>query len=119
VRLQYETARIDPDITVVRLIGRLVTRLEGRALEVLVRELVSRGQQKIVLDLCGIDEFGNMACRCLVHCSSTVREAGGELCLATANPKVARLCRISRLDTMLPFYRTVAAASRFELSKGV
>jgi anti-sigma B factor antagonist len=119
VRLQVQTAKIEPDVTIVRLIGRLITLVEGRALEALVQELVSRGEKKLIFDLCGIEEIGSSACRFLMQCYFTTREAGGELRLASANPKVSRLCRISRLDTMLPFYRTVAAASkRFDLVKG-
>jgi anti-anti-sigma factor len=119
MRLHYETAMIEPDITAVRLVGRLVTRLEGNALDAVVHELVSRGHRKIIFDLCGIEEFSSMACQLLLQCWSTVRKGGGDLLLATANPRVIRLCRIARLDSMLPFYRTVAAASqRFDLARG-
>jgi anti-sigma B factor antagonist len=118
VRLQVETARIEPDITVVRLIGRLITRLEGHALEALVQELLSRGEKKLIFDLCGIEEIVSGACPFLMQCSFTARQAGGDLRLATANPRVIRLCGITRLDTMLPLYRTVASASEhFELTK--
>ena len=119
MRLKYEVARIEPDITVVQLVGRLVTRLEGHALEAVVRELVSRGHKKVIFDLCGIEEFGGMACRFLMECQSTVRQGGGDLRLATANPRVIRLCNVALFDAMLPIYRTVAAAAeRFELAKG-
>lgn len=118
MRLHYETAIIEPDITVVRLIGRLITLREGRALEVVVNELVARGDKKLIFDLCGIEEFGSMACGFLMHCWFTARNAGGDLRLATANPRVIRLCRVAQLHTMLPFYRTIAAASqRFELAR--
>jgi len=119
VRLQAQIARIEPDVTIVRLIGKLITRVEGHTLEELVQELVRRGEKKLIFDLCGIEEIGSSACRFLMQCYFTTREAGGDLRLATANPKVIRLCRISRLDAMLPFYRTVAAAAeRFGLAKG-
>ena len=119
MRLHYQTAMIEPDITVVRLIGRLITLREGRALEVVVTELVGRRDRKLIFDLCGIEEFGSMACGFLLACWSVARNAGGDLRLATANPRVIRLCRVAELDTMLPFYRTVTAASqRFELAKG-
>ena len=119
MRLQVQTARIEPDVTAVRLIGRLITRVEGFALEVLVQQLVARGEKKIILDLCGIEEIGSSACQFLMQCYFTTREAGGDLRLATANPRVIQLCRIVRLDAMLPLYRTVTAASEhFELAKG-
>ena len=73
----------------------------------------------MIFDLCGIEEISAIGCRFLLECQFTAQQAGGGLRLATANPKVVRLCRIARLDTMFPFFRTVATASEhFELAKG-
>jgi hypothetical protein len=44
--LQFETARIEPDITVVRLVGSLIAWPEGHAVERLIRDLVGRGERK-------------------------------------------------------------------------
>lgn len=86
-------------------------------LEVLI--LVSGGDWKFIFDLCGIEETGSAAYGFLMECWSAAREAGEDLRLATANPRVIRLCRIVRLDAVLPFYRRVAATSRrFDLARG-
>ena len=53
--LQIETTRIEPGITVVRLIGSLIAGPEGHALEQLVCDLVGRGEKKFIFDLSGIE----------------------------------------------------------------
>jgi anti-sigma B factor antagonist len=116
--LQIETARIEPDITVVRLVGSLTAGPEGNALERFVHDLVGRGEKRLILDLCGIEKIDSAGCQYLIQCLFTARQAEGELRLASANPKIARLFNVMRLDALFPFYRTVAAASvDFELKK--
>ena len=115
---QFETARIEPDITVVRVVGSLIAGPEGYALERLVRDLVGSGQRKLILDLCGIEEIDHTGGLYLLHCLHAARQAGGELRVASANLEVARLFSITRLDRQLPLYRTVTVASvNFELKK--
>ena len=88
---RFETARIEPDITVVRVVGSLIAGTESHALERLVRDLVLMGQKKLILDLCGIEEIDHTGRLYLLQCLYAVRQAGGEVRLASANPKVASL----------------------------
>ena len=119
MRLEFEIVRIEPDITIVRLTGRLIAGPEGHALERLVRDLVGRGQKKPILHLCGIEEIDHTGGLYLLQCLHATRQAGGALRLATANPEVARLLSITRLHRQLPLYRTVTVASvKLELKRG-
>ena len=102
-----------------RLVGSLIAGPEGHGLELLVRDLVSTGAKKVILDLSGIDKIDSAGAQFVLQSFFTVRQAGGALRLASATPKVARRFSITRLDALLPIYRTVAAASAdFELKKG-
>ena len=116
---QFETARIEPDITVVRVVGSLIAGTEGHALDRLVRDLVGMGQKKLILDLCGIEQIDHTGRLYLLQCRHAARQAGGEIRLASANPEVARLFNITRIDRPVSLYRTVTVASlNFELKKG-
>ena len=116
---QFETARIEPDITVVRVVGSFIAGPEGYALELLVRDLVGKGQKKLILDLCGIEEIDHTGSLYLLQCLHATRQAGGEVRLASANPEVARHLSITHLDRQLPLYRTVTVASlNFQLKRG-
>jgi anti-sigma B factor antagonist len=118
VSLQFETARIEPDITVVRLVGSLIAGSEGHALEQLVCDLVGRGEKKLIFDLSGIQKIDSTGAQFVIQCFMTVRQAEGELRFAASPPNVSRLFSITRLNTVLPVFETVAAASvEFELKK--
>ena len=118
--LTFETTRIEPDRVIVRLLGTLVAGSEGHALGLLVSELVGQGEKKLIFDLCGIEKIDSVGAQFVIQCFSTMQQAQGALRLASAAPNVNRLFSVTRLDTLLPFYRTVAQASEhFELNKGV
>ena len=117
--LQFESTRVGPDITIVRLLGSLVAGPEGHALESVVLDLAGRGEKKLIFDLCGIDRIDSAGVQFVLQCFFTLRQAEGELRLASANPKVARLLSVTRLDALVPCYRTVTAASAsFKLERG-
>jgi anti-sigma B factor antagonist len=112
--LRLETTRFAPDIVVVWLFGSLITGSEGHALELLVDDLVERRAKKLILELSGVEEIDSTGIQYLIQCFFTMRRAEGELRLASASPKVARLFS----TTGLPSYPTVHAASEgFELKK--
>ena len=116
--LQIETTRIEPDITVVRLVGSLIAGSEGHALEQLVLGFVGRGKKKLIFDLSGVEKIDSTGARSVIHGFLTVRQAEGELRFAAAPPSVSRLFSITRLNTVLSVYETVAAASvEFELKR--
>jgi anti-sigma B factor antagonist len=118
--LLFETARIEPGITVVGLFGRLVAGPEGRALEVLVHDLVDAGERKVILDLSGIVKIDSAGVQFLIQCFFTMRQAQGDLRLADPAPKVARLFSYTRLDAVVPIYDSVASASaEFDVKKRV
>lgn len=109
--LEFETSRVEPDITVVRLVGRLTAGRERQALERLIHDLVDRGERKLILDLSGITKIDSAGARLVIQCLFTMRKAAGELRLASSSSTVARLFFLTPLDAVLPIYWTAADAS--------
>jgi anti-sigma B factor antagonist len=106
--LQTETRRVAPDIVGVQFSGTLGP--ESQILERLVNNLLRQNERKFIFDLTGAEGIDSTGAQIIIHCFFTVRGAGGGLRLAGASERVARLFRITRLDTLLPLYPTVAAA---------
>ena len=116
--LELETTKVAPDITIIRLVGSLIEGPEEYALERLIYDLVGR-ERKLILDLSAVGRIDSGGARSVIQSFFTMRQANGGLRLAGATAKVARLFRITQLDTLLPFYPTVAvAAEHFELARG-
>jgi len=108
--LRIATKRIEPDILVVELSGRITLGGESQGLETAVQELVARSERKIVLDLGGVDYVDSTGLGTITHCFSALKKAGGGLLVARAGGKVQHLFKITRLDTFLALFPTVEAA---------
>lgn len=104
------TSRVDPDIMVLHLAGRMAIGAETYELEWLVRDLLSQGERKLIFDLAGVGQIDADAALFMVHCFFATRGSGAELRFAGARAHVARPFRTTGLDTLLPFDPTVTAA---------
>jgi anti-anti-sigma regulatory factor len=71
--LQLQTAKVEPDITVVRLVGSLTAEPEGHALQLLVRDLVDRGVKKLILDLSRVEKIDSAAAQFVVQSFFSMR----------------------------------------------
>ena len=114
---RIEKKHIDPDIVLVEITGRIVLGRECQAVEWTVDELIRDNQKKVVFDLSGLDHVDSTGIGILVMCCGKMQAAGGELRVASLQPKVAELVRITKLNQMMVFYPTAAAAAEnFELA---
>jgi anti-sigma B factor antagonist len=94
------TSRQVNGVTIVDLSGR-ITLGEGSAmLRDIVRELVSKGQKSIVLNLGDVSYIDSSGIGELVSAYTTVRNAGGELKLLNLTKKVNDLLQITKLYTV-------------------
>ena len=110
--LQIQTGRIEPDITVVALAGKIVLGLDSREIEILVADLVRKNEKKVIFDLSNVLYIDSSGLGVIANCFSQLQQAGGGLRVAGAGNKVRDLFRITRLDTMMRLYPTVAEAGR-------
>lgn len=94
------TAREMGGVTIVDLSGR-ITLGEGSAmLREMVRDLLDKGQTKIVLNLADVNYIDSSGIGELVSGFTTVRKQGGELKLLQLTKKVHDLLQITKLYTV-------------------
>jgi len=87
-------------VTIVDLSGR-ITLGEGSAmLREMVRDLLDKGQTKIVLNLADVNYIDSSGIGELVSGFTTVRKQGGELKLLQLTKKVHDLLQITKLYTV-------------------
>ena len=65
-------------VTIVDISGRIVLGEESASLRDLIRDLLSKGQKQILLNLGSFDHIDSMGLGSLVGASVSVREQGGE-----------------------------------------
>jgi len=109
--VKIQSAKIEPDIIVVQLMGNITVGSEGHLLEPFLKDVLQQGTRKVIFDLSGVEHLDSSGVELIFACSSAVRAAGGQLRLAGASKRVGRLFAITRLDSVLAFYPTVEAAS--------
>lgn len=109
--LQIQTERIEPDITVVSLAGKVVLGPDSLQIENLVADLLKKKNLKFIFELSRVYYIDSTGMGIIAACFTRVKKAGGGFRLAAVADRVRELFKITHLDTMLAFYPTVLAAS--------
>jgi anti-sigma B factor antagonist len=94
------TTREVSHVTIVDLNGRITLGDETNKLRDTVRNLISTGKKKIVLNLANVDYIDSSGVGELVSSFTAVRNAGGELKLLNLTKKVHDILNVTKLYTV-------------------
>ena len=87
-------------VTILDVRGRIVLGDELGELRDSVRDLISKGKKKIILNLAEVDYIDSSGVGELVGCFTTVRNSGGELKLLNLSQKVHDILNVTKLYTV-------------------
>src|SRR6516164_1317598 len=104
------TTRQVNSVSVVDLSGRITLGEGCSQLRELIRDLLSKGQKKILLNLGEVTYIDSSGIGELVSAFTTVKNAGGELKLLNLTKKVHDLLQITKLYTVFDVKDDEAAA---------
>jgi anti-sigma B factor antagonist len=104
------TARQVGDIAVLEISGRITLGEGNVMLREIVRELLDKGNKKIVLDLDEVQYVDSSGIGELVKTHTTVRNQGGQLRLINLNKRVNDLLQMTRLSSVFDIERDEASA---------
>jgi anti-sigma B factor antagonist len=97
-------------VTIVDIRGRIVLGEESAALRELVRDLLSKGHKKILLNLGDVNYIDSSGLGNLVGAFTSVRKQQGEMKLLNLTNKVNDLMQITKLYTVFDIMDDEAAA---------
>ena len=97
--------RLVGGVTIVDLSGRIVLGDGSTALRDLVRNLISAGNKKILLNLRNVDYIDSSGLGELVSAFTSMRSQGGELKLLNLTKRVRALLQITKLLTVFEHHR--------------
>jgi len=109
VSMKSNTRQVN-GITIVDLSGRITLGEGSVLLRDMVRDLVTKGQRKILLNLGDVTYIDSSGIGELVSAFTTVRNQGGELKLLNLTKKVHDLLQITKLYTVFDVKDDEAAA---------
>ena len=98
------------DVTVIRLVGRLVLDDGDTGLRDVVNDVVARGRTRIVIDLGDVTYIDSCGLGVLIAKLVSVRNKGGDLKLARVSPRSHRLLEICKLEGIFQTYESEADA---------
>ena len=98
------------EITIVDLSGRITLGEGSVVLRDTIRDLVSKGKTKILLNLADVTYIDSSGIGELVSAYTTLRNQGGELKLLSLTKKVHDLLQITKLYTVFDIKDEEAAA---------
>jgi len=111
VSIKASTRQVE-EVTVVDLSGRITLGEGSTVLRDTVRELLGRGQKKILLNLGDVTYIDSSGIGELVSGFTTVSNQGGQLKLLNLTKKVHDLLQITKLYTVFEVHNEEAAAIR-------
>ncbi|MGA2195636.1 MAG: STAS domain-containing protein [Bryobacteraceae bacterium] len=100
------------DVSVVDVAGRITLGEGSSALRDLMREMVGKGQKKILLNLGDVSYIDSSGIGELVSGFTTVTNSGGEMKLLNLNKRVKDLLQITKLYTVFDVHDEEAHAIR-------
>ena len=99
------------DIAVLAPRGKLMGGPDTAAIHDTVRELVSEGTTRVVLDMSKVKWLNSVGLGTIMAARATLAAAGGELKVAALEDKARGLFAISKLDTLFKPYNTAERAA--------
>ena len=104
------STRQSGDVRIVDISGRIALGEESAALRNLVRDLLSEGHVRILLNLAGVQYIDSSGLGALVSAYTSARKADGELKLVNLPEKVDNLMQVTKLYTVFDIKNDEAAA---------
>ena len=110
--LNVEYKKIEPDIAVLEMTGRIITGGDSHRIDWDLTQLVQANQKKVVFDLTGVTFLDSSGIGILVMCHAKLKKAGGVLHIAGAQGMVEDTLKMTSVDKIIPLFPTLAEASR-------
>ena len=111
MEVTINTRKVDPDIDVLELAGRMTLRRENGQIETAVRKLVAGGSSKIILDLSGVTYVDSSGVGAIAVSFTWAKEGNARLVASGAEGMVGEIFRLTRVDLLVPFFPDVSSAA--------
>jgi len=108
--LEVQRRRIQPDVVLVEIAGKVVYGPECRQIEWLTAELLEQSEKKVIFDITRVHHLDSTGVGIIVMCSGKMKDAGGELRIAGAKGHVETVLKVTRVGKILALYPSRGAA---------
>jgi len=99
---ETKTSRVEPDITVFEISGRLNLGNLLQSVESSIRALIDGGARKLVIDLAGLTAIDSSGIGMLVACGGRMDHMGGQVRVTGAQGPVAKVFEMVHMSRIIP-----------------
>src|SRR4029077_16840617 len=99
--LQIDERKIEPDIAVIELTGKLALGRESQQIETLVEEYAQKGIRRVILDMSGVDYIDSAGIGVVALSSGRIKEPGGKLAVVAPEGRVLQLLKLTQMNTIV------------------
>jgi anti-sigma B factor antagonist len=115
--LNVQSEKVEPDIAVLEMTGRITMGSDSQQIEWELAELLKGNHKKVIFDLTEVTFLDSTGIGILVMCHARLKKAGGALCIAGARGIVEETLDLTSVNKIVRFYPTAAeAALGFQLA---
>jgi anti-anti-sigma factor len=115
--IKTKIRRLDLDVTVFEISGRLILGNLLQSVESEIRQLIDGGARRLVFDLTGLTWIDSAGIGTLIDSSEHMDQLGGQICLAGVTGAVAKIFERMQIERIIPLEADLALACG-RLSKG-
>jgi anti-sigma B factor antagonist len=102
--------RVEPDITIVEIAGRLGMGNTASSIESAIRKLIDEGARKLVVDVSGLSYIDSAGIGMLIGCNGHIDQNGGRMRIAGAQGLVQKSFAIVHVGKVVPLDMDVESA---------
>jgi len=110
--LSIEQKRIDPDIVVMELSGRITMGSDSQKIEWAVVQLLKESQKRVIFDLSNVCYVDSSGVGILMMCYAKLKKAGGALYLVGVQGMVEEALAMTSVNKIVPLYSTTKKAAQ-------
>jgi anti-sigma B factor antagonist len=115
--LNIESKKVEPDIAVLEMTGRITMGSDSQKIEWGLAELLKGNQKKVIFDLTEVTFLDSAGIGIVMMCHARLKKAGGALRIAGARGMVEATLEATSVNKIVRLYPTVAeAAQGFQLA---
>lgn len=103
-------SEVRPATALIAITGKLLLTADSHQVEALVGRLLEQGIRNVVFDLAGLTHIDSTGIGRFIASYRLVMAKQGSLRMAAATKAVRSAFRVTRLDTVFPFFDSVEAA---------
>ena len=109
--LPIREKRIEPDITVVELAGRLALGRESQRIETLLAELSRKGELRVIFDMTRLDAIDSAGIAQVARAAGRLKASGGRLVVAAPEGPLLERLTMTKATAMVTVCPTVMEAA--------